>query len=569
MDLVSPLLIFDNGASSIKHTVVQPGTKVAPSATICSNALTRSKLFPKRTFIGSQLEKECDDFAGLTYRLPFEKGILRDWEVQKKIWDWVVLDGKITTTDTDLLLTEPPLNLPNVQESYDQMVFEEFGFQSYWRGPSALLAGWYPAPLYGKNAKQPLPPPSGVAEQKKKGKRKSKTATAASQQDIIVPECALVIDAGYSFTHIVPVVQGRVVGRGVRRIDVGGKLLTNHLKELVSFRQWYMMDQTYVMNVVKERCCFVALDFPGQLRSWKANPSSVVQQYVLPDFTPSQTKDAKTSLGYILQSGEKPLNIQGIEKPDQVLIMGNERFAIPEVLFNPELIGLDQMGISDCVADVIEGFPEEYRGMLWDNIICIGGSSQFPGFRDRLMTDLRPLAPSEYDINICLPPNPTTASFDSAAALLTSPRAPSLLQNFVTKEEYGEWGSNICYRRFGRFAGLAWIRDIEDDSTSLVPLPALPSETTDVEEAMEVDADEEKELEILDQYIDATEKALLKTRQGNTLDDDRILDWEKNLSEKSSSSDEESEIGTGKGKKRRKSTTKGSVKEKKSHKRKR
>ena len=49
------------------------------------------------------------------------------------------------------------------------------------------------------------------------------------------------------------------------RIDVGGKLLTNHLKELVSFRQWNMMDETYVVNDIKEACCYVSLDFARDL----------------------------------------------------------------------------------------------------------------------------------------------------------------------------------------------------------------------------------------------------------------------------------------------------------------
>ena len=42
---------------------------------------------------------------------------------------------------------------------------------------------------------------------------------------------------------------------------MGGKLLTNHLKELVSFRQWNMMDETYIINDVKESCCFVSPDY--------------------------------------------------------------------------------------------------------------------------------------------------------------------------------------------------------------------------------------------------------------------------------------------------------------------
>ncbi len=50
-------------------------------------------------------------------------------------------------------------------------------------------------------------------------------------------------------------------------IDVGGKLLTNQLKELTSFRQWNMMDETYIMNNVKEACCYVSLDFKRDLET--------------------------------------------------------------------------------------------------------------------------------------------------------------------------------------------------------------------------------------------------------------------------------------------------------------
>jgi len=48
-------------------------------------------------------------------------------------------------------------------------------------------------------------------------------------------------------------------------VDVGGKLLTNHLKELVSYRQWNMMDETSIVNDVKEKCCFLSQDFKQDL----------------------------------------------------------------------------------------------------------------------------------------------------------------------------------------------------------------------------------------------------------------------------------------------------------------
>ena len=99
------------------------------------------------------------------------------------------------------------------------------------------------------------------------------------------PECMLIVDSGFSFTHVVPILSGRIIWKAVKRyarvllpytcfptrgksrLDVGGKLLTNQLKELVSFRQWNMMDETYIMNQVKESCCFVSLDVARDLEA--------------------------------------------------------------------------------------------------------------------------------------------------------------------------------------------------------------------------------------------------------------------------------------------------------------
>lgn len=66
------------------------------------------------------------------------------------------------------------------------------------------------------------------------------------------------------------------------RIDAGGKLLTNHLKELVSFRQWNMMEETHIMNDVKEKCCFVSTQFAADLEACRfalAWPSRVHATY--------------------------------------------------------------------------------------------------------------------------------------------------------------------------------------------------------------------------------------------------------------------------------------------------
>jgi actin-related protein 6 len=49
-------------------------------------------------------------------------------------------------------------------------------------------------------------------------------------------QAVMIVDCGYSFTHVVPYYNGKPVNKAVKRIDVAGKALTNHLKEMVSFR---------------------------------------------------------------------------------------------------------------------------------------------------------------------------------------------------------------------------------------------------------------------------------------------------------------------------------------------
>ena len=40
---------------------------------------------------------------------------------------------------------------------------------------------------------------------------------------------------------------------GVRRLNIGGKIMTNHLKQVVSYRAYNVMDETHLINDIKER----------------------------------------------------------------------------------------------------------------------------------------------------------------------------------------------------------------------------------------------------------------------------------------------------------------------------
>ena len=83
-------LVVDNGASTIKFGFADD--PASTSYRTIPNNITRSKA-ERKTFVGDQLET-CKDFSGLYYRLPFEKGLLTGWDVEKQIWDRL-FTGKI------------------------------------------------------------------------------------------------------------------------------------------------------------------------------------------------------------------------------------------------------------------------------------------------------------------------------------------------------------------------------------------------------------------------------------------------------------------------------------------
>lgn len=132
--LTTKTLILDNGAHTIKagfSTDANPET----DCHIIHNCIARSHR-DKRTYTGPELA-ECADFGELAFRRPVEKGYIVNWESEKAIWERSLFDNNATLRcdpqETNLVLTEAP-NAPAVlQKNADEMVFEEYGFATYYR----------------------------------------------------------------------------------------------------------------------------------------------------------------------------------------------------------------------------------------------------------------------------------------------------------------------------------------------------------------------------------------------------------------------------------------------------
>ena len=72
----------------------------------------------------------------------------------------------------------------------------------------------------------------------------------------------------------------------------------------------------------------------------------------------------------------------------QVLRISSERFTVPEVLFNPSDIGINQAGLPEAIHQSINKCPPIFAKDLYKNIILGGGNSKIPGFQARIEQEL-------------------------------------------------------------------------------------------------------------------------------------------------------------------------------------
>ena len=84
--------------------------------------------------------------------------------------------------------------------------------------------------------------------------------------------------------------------------------------------------------------------------------------------------------------------------------IGPERFRAPEILFDPEIIGLEYSGVHQMVVDAITRTDLDLRKALYSNIVLSGGTTLTKGFGDRLLHEVQKLAVRDMRIKIFAPP---------------------------------------------------------------------------------------------------------------------------------------------------------------------
>jgi hypothetical protein len=148
-------------------------------------------------------------------------------------------------SEVTLLAAAPAVSLASSMREWEEIVFEELGFGAYLRVSAPTLATHDPE----------------VALAFGGGGAGSAGATPGAP-----PPAAIVVDAGHTGSRCAAVYDGHVLEGSVRRLDVGGRMLTNLLKESISHRAIDVMEETFVVNDIKEKLCVCSLDYDADVR---------------------------------------------------------------------------------------------------------------------------------------------------------------------------------------------------------------------------------------------------------------------------------------------------------------
>ncbi|KAL4468897.1 hypothetical protein ABPG72_009167 [Tetrahymena utriculariae] len=340
------------------------------------------------------------DEANLIYVKPQVRGVVVDWDHEVHLWE-KMLDAQTEFESKQnelqsysISILQNPCVPDKVRQRMIEVCFEYFGFDAIYPALSQQMSQIYALDKYNKK---------------------------------ISDTFQLVIEIGHSATYFVPFFDGQPINYAIKRLDVGGKLLTNHLKEIITCRYIQLKNEIRMVSQIKEDMCFVSQNFQKDI---KLRKGSHTKYFILPDY----------------ETGKKGFAVDFYDRSSysDKLTLDKERFTLPEILFNPSDIGLDQCGISQGASSVIKEIHPDIREYFYENIILCGGSSNFVGLKERLLNEVTQNTPDYLD-NKLVHLACTSSAYQGCQKVTSGDNFEMIAMNRNDYKEYGFEQLNALY----------------------------------------------------------------------------------------------------------------------------
>ncbi|KAH8295145.1 hypothetical protein KR018_007963 [Drosophila ironensis] len=122
------------------------------------------------------------------------------------------------------------------------------------------------------------------------------------------------------------------------------------------------------------------------------------------------------------------------------LHFGIEDIRVPEILFQPSMIGCSEAGLAELIGFVLKLFPADEQQRLVEHVYLTGGCAQFKGLKERLARELMEMRPFQSKFAIFESDDHTLGAWLGACV---QAGGPNFQQTLTTRKDYQEHGSDF------------------------------------------------------------------------------------------------------------------------------
>uniref|UniRef100_A0A8C8SE30 Actin like 10 n=1 Tax=Pelusios castaneus TaxID=367368 RepID=A0A8C8SE30_9SAUR len=225
----------------------------------------------------------------------------------------------------------------------------------------------------------------------------------------------LAVEAGAGVSHVASIYAGQTWREATYRLDVAGRFLSRYMHRLLlkstNDSQLLCALEQKTVTQLKKQCCYVSMDYEGDL----------------------QDKARHLPVGFKIPDGHW-------------ITLDKERFCCPEPLFQPNLLEQNSPGLHLLAFQSLQKLPDECKEDMTGNIVLSGGSSMFPGFPERICSELEALLHGKgYRIKILATPKRSTAVWAGGSMVAS---LKSFRHVWMRKGEYQECGAAYVHKKF-------------------------------------------------------------------------------------------------------------------------